>query len=142
MEAKKHKGKWIALAVVLGVLLILVLADVIMASAYKISVTSVSPDPVPADGVTQCELVVKVTDFRGKAQVGHKIYVRIKSGGGNFSQQRNTTDENGEIILNFKPVRASKYNPATNVIIEIRDESNSIFFFIPARIQYEIKVEE
>lgn len=142
MEQSKKKWvkKLIVAAVVIGVLLLGVAFDAVRASMYRIDIRSINPTPVVADGKTQCELVVAVVDRKGRPQKGHTVYVRVLSGGGNFTQQRNTTDESGEILLSFKPLRAGTYNPATNVKIEIRDESNSVFFFIPTKITYEIQV--
>ncbi|MDE7372803.1 MAG: Ig-like domain-containing protein, partial [Clostridia bacterium] len=110
-KKKKWRIRLIVLAVIVGVLMIGVSVDCILAAQYTIRIQSVSPEPVIADGETQCELRVAVTDKKGNPQAGHTVSVRILSGGGNFAQQRNTTDENGEILLSFKPLRASKYNP-------------------------------
>lgn len=114
--------------------------DIVRAQTFDIEVVSVSPDPVIADGEAQCEVVVQVNDISGKPVKGHILYASIIKSGANFIQRRNTTDENGQVALYFRPLRASKYNPATNVTIAIEDESNSIFFLIPAKLTFEVQV--
>ena len=134
--------KLLVFLVIVAVVAVLMIYDVIRASTFHLTVTSAEPKPVVADGKSTCTLIVELTDAKGDPVEGHNIYAFITEGGGNFSQQRNTTDENGRIELNFKPLRATKYSPATDVTVKIYDESNSIFFMIPKTIYYVIEVVE
>lgn len=133
-------GKLLTAIILVSVIAILLIFDIIRASTFSLKVISADPEPVVADGKSSCTLIVELNDAYGNPVEGHNIYAFITDGGGNFTQQRNTTDESGQIELSFKPLRATKYSPATDVTVKIYDESNSIFFLIPKTIYYVIKV--
>ena len=86
--------------------------------------------------------VAGTTKYYQGSKVEDNYTVVDAKNGGNFTQQRNTTDENGQIVLNFRPLRATRHQPATDVTVKIYDESNSIFFLIPKTIYYVIEVAE
>ncbi len=146
------KPKWLAIIILVGIILFFTVFDTIRANGYTIelmSITSATQTDEPQDGMfstvvadgSKYKIVVRITDKKGKPQVGHSLRVVILEGGGNINPGRGTTDENGEIVLSFQPLRASKYSPASNVKVEIKDESNSVFFMISAKLVYEIQVE-
>ena len=114
--------------------------DWVRSTTFTLKIVSVTPDPVVATSDASCELVVKLTDRHGNPVEGHEIYGFIISGGGSFSKPRNTTDENGLIVLKFKPQPHDEFRPATNVRMKIYDESNSVFIMIPTTIYYELNV--
>ena len=134
--------KLLVFLIIVAVVAVFLLFDVIRMTTFDLTVVSTDPNPVVADGKSTCTLVVELRDGRGEPVEGHNIFVFVTEGGGNFTQQRNTTDENGQIVLNFRPLRATRYQPATDVTVKFYDESNFIFFLIPKTIYHVIEVVE
>ena len=146
------KPKWLAIIILMGIILFFTVFDTIRANSYTIelmSITAATQTDEPQDGTfttvvadgSKYKIIVRITDKKGNPQVGHSLRVVILEGGGNINPGRSTSDENGEIELSFQPLRASKYSPACDVKIEIKDESNSVFFMISTELVYEIQVE-
>ena len=104
--------KLLVFLIIVAVVAVFLLFDVIRMTTFDLTVVSTDPNPVVADGKSTCTLVVELRDGRGEPVEGHNIFVFVTEGGGNFTQQRNTTDENGQIVLNFRPLRATRYQPA------------------------------
>mgnify|MGYP000365159727 CR=1 FL=1 len=144
MADKKIRGRLPLKFWVIIVLVVLIgffsVFDWIRSTTFTLKIVSVTPEPVVATSDASCELVVQLTDQSGKPVAGHEIYSYVISGGGSFSKPRNTTDENGMILLKFKPQPHDEFRPATNVKMKIYDESNSVFIMIPTTIYYELKV--
>lgn len=136
----KLSAKWLAIIIIALIIGLFYLFDWIRSTTYTLKIVSVTPNPVVATSDASCEMVVQLTDSKGNPVEGHEIFCYVIKGGGSFSKPRNTTDKNGQIVLNFKPQPHDEFRPATNVKIKIYDESNSIFIMVPTTIYYELNV--
>ncbi len=127
---------------------ILALVDLGIKKSYKIEFVSVerleaegqSYEDVPldcgiADGTTVVRFVVKVTR-NGKPVEGHTLYVKTNRN----VLSRSTTDENGEIVIDYKCYKATRASQVSDIVLTVRDEDNSLFVFNPAEERTTLKM--
>ncbi|MGN1077365.1 MAG: hypothetical protein ACI4ST_02515 [Candidatus Gallimonas sp.] len=147
---RKILGKLIALAVIAAVVGAGALVDFLIARSYSIDFLSVerlsseeffdeNGDPLPsdwgvADGATRMAITVRVTRG-GKPASGHTLYVKTNRN----VLERTITDEDGRAVIEYRCYRGGKGSIAP-VTVTVRDESNSVFVFVPAEEQYVINM--
>jgi hypothetical protein len=125
------RAKVLGFGIFVGLIGILLLFDYVHAGLFTVDLVSVTPSPVPADGVTPVTMKARVS--RGGVPVsGHDLYI-ISLSGGNFSPYRATSDENGETAYTYYPYKVSSVNPLQDIKIRITDESNSVFLEVNAQ---------
>lgn len=142
------------LIVLLGIVAVIALGagvDAIIAASYKIDFIKVerlgdekvtdsegnelAPDIGVADGTTYVRFVIKLT--RGGVPVqGHVLYVKTNRN----ILERKATDENGEIVVDYRCYKASSTEIAAPVTLTVKDENNSVFVAVPATNNYVLKM--
>lgn len=120
---KKKLYIFFAVITVIGVL---VLVDYFRYAQVEVIVKSISPQPAQADSSKTVTISVKLQDTNGKPLVNHNLFA-LTLGGGSWKSYREKTDKNGLATFIYYPYLANDYQQITDVNIEIRDESNSLF---------------
>lgn len=124
---KSRFKKFRTLFIVLGILVFcgaLWLVDLGVSKLYRIEVVSIPEQTVAGN---QAVFTVRVTDLQGRPKEGH-LLAAVTYGTGSFLAYRVETDEEGLATFTYYTLPESRYNPAMDIDIQIRDESNSVFF--------------
>jgi hypothetical protein len=129
------------LAVVVLLAASLVGYDYYRSTQFAIEVVELTPQPAPADGQTPVRMKVRVTDGQNRPVKGHYLFAFPRNGG-LFSASRTETDINGEAVYMYYPYKASALMPVKNVLVDIIDESNSIFIEINTKKRVVIELVE
>ena len=127
------------------------LIDYFIAQTYEfefVSVERVSEAPVYdengqevpidtgiADGSTRVKIVVKLTQ-NGNPVSGHTLYIKTNRN----VLGRMVTDENGNVVIEYRCYKATGSKPVTPITLSVRDEDNSVFVFVPATGEYVLKM--
>ena len=131
---------------------VLAICGVIYAIEYKVSteysfeLCSVSQEEsVDSDGPaianTTNYIKIKVTK-NGEPVAGHTIYYFPKTLGAKLMEYRQVTDEAGMITFRLIPPGSTPFDPLQDVVLEFRNESNSLIFEVNAKKDILIKVTE
>lgn len=115
--------------------------DYYRSKQFSIEVVEITPQPAFADGQSPVHLKLRLLDKAGSPVEGHHLYA-IPLNGGLFSAARTATDADGEVVYKYFPYKATRLSPAKNVLIEVRDESNSVFIEINTKKTIEIELLE
>ncbi len=135
------KKKLIALLITIAVIGTCVVVDLIKMNMVTLEIVSVTPEPAVADPSQSVEIVVQLTSFTGAAIPDHNLYAITKNGG-SFQSYRVKTDENGRATMIYYPYKATEYQTARDVTIQIRDEDNSIFIEMYPSVSYTIAMKK
>lgn len=128
-KRRKLPVKYTVALVLIAVFTALWLFDFAWAKTYIIEAKAADYSPV-ADPSKRVEIEIQVTHF-GKPVAGHEIFVLPSAG--TMAANLAKTDENGRAILVYIPYRADKFTPLEDVVVTIRDQSNSFVWEINAR---------
>lgn len=126
----KARAKLFIILVAAILLFILYGVDALLASTFTVKAIS-ARESVPADGMTSTEIEVRVTK-KGKPVAGHVLYA-LTQNGGSFKSVRMVTDNNGYAVFVYYPYLKTGLNKLTDVTLKFSDESNSLFFSVPAK---------
>ena len=142
--------KILVLATVVAVVALGAGIDALIAKTYDVEIVSVErlgdleyyddagnvvelpPDTGVADGTTYVRFTVTVIR-KGKPIGGHTLYALTNRN----VIGRSVTDENGTATFDYRCYRASGQT-APAVTFTVRDESNSVFVFVPAKASCEL----
>ncbi|WP_188997324.1 Ig-like domain-containing protein [Paenibacillus nasutitermitis] len=132
------------LAITLVILALIFLCagyDVYRSKQFHLTLVSMDPGQAPADGQTPVSLVIKLTDSKGSPVEGHSLFA-VPKGGGILSASRVVTDRAGQATYTYYPFKASKLQPVKDVVLQIVDESNSIFIEVNTKTSVTIPLVE
>ncbi len=135
----KRKLKITVVLVVAALLSGMVVYDGVRAAMFHITVESVSSNPVPADGKTPVDIVLKLTDRRGNPVEGHNLFALPKNGGA-LRANRVMTDGDGCAHFIYIPYKLTNLIKLEDVVVDVIDESNSVFVEINTRTSFEIQL--
>lgn len=131
------------LLIMLGIALffgVLALIDTGIAKSYTIEVIDITPEYGVTDGKNPVSFTVRLMQG-GEPIEGHDISV-TRLNGGKMNSYKKTTDEQGLVSFEYYPFKTSKYIPLQDARLLLRDESNSIFIYVPAELEFTIKLVE
>ncbi len=145
---KSALKKLIVIGAIIAVLGAFALVDVVIRSSYKIEFVSVTRleeegkerEDLPlncgiTDGTTNVRFVIRVS--RGNKRVeGHTLYIKTNRN----VLSRLVTDENGEVVIDYRCYRTVDPAKVEPVTLSVRDESNSVFIFVPAEESYVLQM--
>jgi hypothetical protein len=123
-----------------GIIAILFIFDFARSRLFTISLVEVTPNPIHADGATPVTVRARVTRG-GKGVAGHDLFI-VSHYGGNFVPYRVASDENGEVVYTYYPYKANSLIPLKDVLMEITDQSNSVFMEVNAKARFVIPAVE
>jgi hypothetical protein len=119
-----------------AILLVLVFAlaylfDFVWSKTYEVQVISISDQTPYADQTERVEITVQVKHF-GKEMAGHSMFALPNAG--RMESYTAKTDENGYATFVYIPHEVNKFDPdpILDVVIKIRDESNSVVWEVNA----------
>ena len=92
-----------------------------------------TPNPAPADGATNVNIVVQVLDKNGKPRAGDVLF--MLSGFGIVAPYRTVTDSKGEAHFTYRMWTAGIVHGAEDTWFRVTNESNSTLIAVPARIE-------
>ncbi len=128
---------------------VLAVVDLLIKNSYEIEFVSVerqdtaeqSYQEIPldhgvADGTSVMRFVVRVTR-NGKPVDGHTLYVKTNRN----VLSRIKTDENGEVVIDYKCYKATRFSQVSPIELTVRDEDNSVFVFNPAEKTYTLPMD-
>ena len=128
----------IILLIVLS-LLALYGVDCIITSTYDLEIVSMDPQPVVADGKSPVTILARLTQG-GKPVEGHILYILPQRG--SFHSARVVTDAQGYAEFIYYPYLANSFIEAKPVSVEVFDEDNSVFIYVPVTCQFEIALSQ
>lgn len=133
------KKKWIVAAACVALLAGAYVADVIRAKQYEYELVDVSSSKLIADGQSTVRITVKLSKD-GKPVEGHTLYLYASNG--TLPAARCVTDVDGLITFKYYPYvyLNDELTPLEDVTIYLQDESNSLFFMVPAEAWYTFPV--
>lgn len=134
------KGKILGFLIFCGIGGALFLFDLGRSALFTISLVEVNPSPIPADGTSPVLIRVRLTKNKRPVE-GHDLYI-VSQDGGNFSAYRISTDAAGEVSYTYFPYRVSTAYPLRDIRFVVRDESNSIFIEVDARLTFTVPAVE
>lgn len=135
------KRKWVITLCVIALVAGITIFDVVRSYGFKINLVSINPNPVTADGQTPVEIKVKLTDNNGVPVEGHNLFAFPRNGG-QFKASREKTNKDGTAVFTYFPYKASAVMDVKDVIIDIIDESNSVFIEVNSKTNFIVKVEK
>ena len=103
--------------------------------AYDENGQEIPLDTGIADGSTKVRIVVKLTQ-NGKPVSGHTLYIKTNRN----VLGRMVTDENGDVVIDYRCYKASGSKAVSPITLTVRDEDNSVFVFVPATGEYVLKM--
>ena len=141
MRVKKTKRKigvkYIIAAIIIAIFSAFYVFDIIWAKTYDVKVVYVSDDTPVASNSERVEIIVQVMHF-GKPMSNHEVFVLPSAG--SMLAYTALTDEEGKVSFYYIPYTASAFNPAQDVVLKIRDQSNSVFWEISANTELVLKL--
>jgi hypothetical protein len=123
-----------------GFIVLFLIFDFARSRLFTISLLEVVPNPIHADGATPVTIRARVTKG-GKGVAGHDLFI-VSHYGGNFVPYRVASDENGEVVYTYYPYKANSLIPLKDVVMEITDQSNSIFLEVNAKARFVVQAVE
>jgi hypothetical protein len=136
----KVKGKILGFLIFCGIAGAMFLFDLGRSALFTISLVEVNPSPIPADGTSPVLIKVRLTKNERPVE-GHDLYI-VSLDGGNFSAYRIRTDVTGEVTYTYYPYRVSAAYPLRDIRFVVRDESNSVFIEVDARLSFTVPAVE
>lgn len=124
--------------IILSIALLLVAlygVDCLITNSYDLQIVSMDPQSVVADGKSPVTIVAQLTR-NGQPVEGHTLYILPQRG--SFYSTRVLTDAQGYATFIYYPYLANSYIEAKPVSVEIFDEDNSIFIYVPVTHKFEI----
>lgn len=141
MRVKKMKRKigvkYIIAAIIIAIFSAFYVFDIIWAKTYDVKVVYVSDDTPVASNSERVEIIVQVMHF-GKPMSNHEVFVLPSAG--SMLAYTALTNEEGKVSFYYIPYTASAFNPAQDVVLKIRDQSNSVFWEINANTELVLKL--
>ena len=141
MRVKKTKRKigvkYIIAAIIIAIFSAFYVFDIIWAKTYDVKVVYVSDDTPVASNSERVEIIVQVMHF-GKPMSNHEVFVLPSAG--SMLAYTALTDEEGKVSFYYLPYTSSAFNPAQDVVLKIRDQSNSVFWEINANTELVLKL--
>ena len=128
--------------IILSIALLLVAlygVDRLITNSYDLQIVSMDPQPVVADGKSPVTIVAQLTR-NGQPVEGHTLYILPQRG--SFYSTRVLTDARGYATFIYYPYLANSYIEAKPVSVEIFDEDNSIFIYVPVTHKFEIALSQ
>lgn len=119
---------------------VLALIDTGIAKSYTIEVIDITPEYGITDGKNPVTFTARLTRW-GEPIEGHVISV-TRLNGGKMNCYKMKTDEQGLVSFEYYPFKTSKYVPLQDARLLLRNESNSLFIYIPAELEFSIKLVE
>ena len=113
--------------------------DLIKAQTVELKVVSISEEPAEATPDKPVEIKVRLTAKGGAGIPDHNLYA-ITQSGGSFKSYRVKTDANGDATFIYYPYKLLSYQTPTDAILEIRDESNSVFIEVYPTLELSIEM--
>lgn len=113
--------------------------DCLITNSYDLQIISMDPQPVVADGKSPVTIVAQLTR-NGQPVEGHTLYILPQRG--SFYSARVLTDAQGYATFTYYPYLANSYIEAKPVSVEIIDEDNSIFIYVPVTRKFEIALSQ
>lgn len=113
--------------------------DCLITNSYDLQIISMDPQPVVADGKSPVTIVAQLTR-NGQPVEGHTLYILPQRG--SFYSARVLTDAQGYATFTYYPYLANSYIEAKPVSVEIIDEDNSIFIYVPVTHKFEIALSQ
>lgn len=113
--------------------------DCLITNSYDLQIISMDPQPVVADGKSPVTIVAQLTR-NGQPVEGHTLYILPQRG--SFYSARALTDAQGYATFTYYPYLANSYIEAKPVSVEIIDEDNSIFIYVPVTHKFEIALSQ
>ena len=120
MRFERYIG-WIIVVAVLAVFCVSWAFDSAAAARTGLE-ARVSPNTIPADGLTSTRLIARALNPDGSVRVGDVIEVQSLRGG-TFDRFRTLSDQNGEAEFVFISSRSNKYRPAAPVSVIVTNFS-------------------
>ena len=136
-EKRKIGVKYIIAAIIIAIFSAFYIFDSIWAKTYEVKVVYVSDETPVASNSERVEIIVQVMHF-GKPMSNHEVFVLPSAG--SMLAYTALTDEEGKVSFYYIPYTASVFNPAQDVILKIRDQSNSVFWEINANTELVLKL--
>lgn len=141
MRVKKTKRKigvkYIIAAIIIAIFSAFYVFDIIWAKTYDVKVVYVSDETPVASNSERVEIIVQVMHF-GKPMSNHEVFVLPSAG--SMLAYTALTDEEGKVSFYYIPYTSSAFNPAQDVVLKIRDQSNSVFWEINANTELVLKL--
>lgn len=129
--------KLIVILAIIALLFVLFGVDSAIRSSYRLEIVSVDPQPAVADGQTPIYFSAQLTR-NGEPVKGHTLYALPQNG--SLYSARVVTDENGVADFMFYPPLANSFIAAKPVSVELYDENNSVFIYLPVTQKFEIQL--
>ena len=136
-EKRKIGVKYIIAAIIIAIFSAFYIFDSIWAKTYEVKVVYVSDETPVASNSERVEIIVQVMHF-GKPMSNHEVFVLPSAG--SMLAYTALTDEEGKVSFYYIPYTSSVFNPAQDVILKIRDQSNSVFWEINANTELVLKL--
>lgn len=133
------KKRIIIFAVIAAVIAAVTAFDFIRSQMFVIQVESISPAPSVADGRTPVTIRLRLTTKSGKPVEGHSLFAFSRNGG-SFRANRVVTDDAGYATYTYFPYKVTSLVPLSDAVIDVADESNSIFVEINTRASFTIEL--
>ena len=137
-KRRRLRPKYIIAAALLLFFSACYLFDFLWAKTYEIAVLSVSDETPVADNKERVEIRVRVTHF-GKTMSGHKMFALPTAG--TMTAYTAVTDSDGTAVFVYTPYTESIFTPANDVVIKIRDESNSVIWEVNAFVNITLRLQ-
>ena len=139
-ERKKRKIglKYIVAAALIVFFSACYLFDYLWSKTYVVEVVSISDETPYADSSERVEIKVRVTHF-GEPMENHEIFALPSAG--LMAAYTTVTDENGIATFTYTPYTETRFTPAKDVEIRIRDQSNSIIWEVNAYMDITLKLQ-
>lgn len=139
-KRKKRKIglKYIIVAALIVFFAFAYLFDFVWSKTYNVEIISVSDETPIADNSVRVEIKVCVTHF-GEPVKKHEIFALPSAG--LMLAYTTVTDENGIATFVYVPYTETRFTPAGDVEIRIRDQSNSIILEINAYSDLTLKLQ-
>lgn len=137
----KQKRRIITVLAVVTVIAGIVVFEYIRSTMFHITVESITPNPVSADGRTAVSITLRLTDHKGDPVEGHNLFA-LPQNGGAMRANRVTTDQDGYACYTYFPYKLTTLIKLEDVVVDVIDESNSIFVEINTRTSFVIGLTE
>lgn len=139
-KTKRKIGvKYIIAAIIIAIFSAFYVFDSLWAKTYEVKAIYISDETPVASNAERVEITVQVMHF-GKPVSNHEVFVLPSAG--SMLAYTSLTDEEGKVSFYYIPYTASAFNPAQDVILKIRDQSNSVFWEINANTEVVLKLRQ
>lgn len=133
------KKKFKTFLAVLLILAGLLLVDLYRYYQVELDMTGMMPEKAVAVSTQPVRLTITARYKNGKPVVNHTLYA-LTLGGGSWESYYAKTDEKGVAVFTYYPYDLPSYQQPRDVLVKIRDESNSLFVEMYPTLEYSIKL--